>query len=257
MKSIKLFFSLILSCFILTSCVSKKDDDKIVPIDELYKSGLGLLENKKYEAASEEFGKIFFQYPGNNLTAQAELMQSYSLFLASKYLETVDILDLFIKIHPRHEDITYAYYLRALSYYMLIPNVELDQTYTYMAKQYFEEMIKLFPYTKYAIDANLKLDLVNDHIAGKHMDIGRYYLNKNNPIAAINRFSIVIKEYDSTIHVKEALYRMTESYSILGLNDEAKKYEAVLGYNHKDSIWYKYSYNLLNRDKVQKNEDDK
>jgi outer membrane protein assembly factor BamD len=247
MKLAKLLFYTITTCSVLSSCANKKmDEDLIVPAPELYNNGLVLLEKQKYSKAAEEFSRIFYQDPGNKMTPQAELMQSYSLFLAGQYEEAIDVLDSFIKLHPMHEDIAYAYYLKALSYYMQISNVQLDQSRTFLAKKSFEDVTTLFPKTKYSIDAALKIDLVNDHLAGKEMDVGRYYLRQNNPIAAINRFQLIVDNYQTTSHIPEALYRLVESYLMLGLSDEAKKYAAVLGHNYPDSTWYKYCYSLIN-----------
>lgn len=244
----KLFFSIIIISLAISGCKSKKnDDDIILPSAKLYKDGLSLLEKQKYSQAAEQFGRIFYQNPGDSITPQAELMQSYSLFLAGQYEEAIDVLDTFIKLHPANEDIEYAYYLKALSYYMQISNVQLDQSRTLLAKLSFEDVINFFPKTKYAIDAALKIDLVNDHLAGKEMYIGRYYLKKNNPIAAINRFELVIDNYQTTSHTPEALYRLVESYSMLGLNAEAKKYASVLGHNYPDSQWYRYSTSLVSK----------
>ena len=247
MKLAKLLFYTITTCLILSGCKTKKtDEDLIVPAPELYNDGLILLEKQQYLKAAEEFSRIFYQDPGNKMTPQAELMQSYSLFLACQYEEAIDVLDSFINLHPMHEDIAFAYYLKALSYYMQISNVQLDQSRTFLAKKSFEDVTTLFPKTKYSIDAALNIDLVNDHLAGKEMDVGRYYLMQNNPIAAINRFQIIVDDYQTTSHIPEALYRLVESYLMLGISNEAKNYAAVLGHNYPDSTWYKYCYSLIN-----------
>lgn len=246
MKLIKLLSILFIIGFSLSGCKSKKtDNDLVTPVEELYNGGVALLQKQKYLKASEEFGKVFYQHPGNEFTPRAELMQAYSLFLASQYDEAIDVLDVFIALHPANEDIAYAYYLKALSYYMLISNVSLDQSRTFLAKKSFEDVILKFPKTKYAIDASLKIDLVNDHLAGKEIAVGRYYLNEKNPIAAINRFQQVVDNYQTTSHTAEALYRLVESYIMLGLPDEAKKYASVLGYNYPNSRWYSYAYKLI------------
>jgi len=249
MKLTKLYLaSLVLICFSFSGCKNKKgDDDLVVPAPELYNKGLAYLDQGKHTQAAEEFDKIFFQHPGDDIAPQAELMHAYSLFLATQYDEAVDVLDTFIKLHPMNVDIAYAHYLKALSYYMQISNVRLDQSRTALAKASFEEVIKRFPNTRYAIDSALKIDLVNDHLAGKEMEIGRGYLKQSNPSAAINRFQNVIENYQTTSHIAEALYRLVVSYVALGLPEEAKKYAAVLGANFKDSNWYKYSYSLLNK----------
>jgi outer membrane protein assembly factor BamD len=172
-------------------------------------------------------------------------MEGYSLYLASKYEDASDVLENFIRLHPMHGDIAYAYYLRGLCEYMQISRAELDQSATARAKNVFNEVIKRFPNTKYALDSALKIDLVYDHLAGSEMDIGRYYLAQNNPVSAIPRFQKVIKDYETTSHLPEALYRMVESYWMLSLKDEAKKYGSVLGHNYNASKWYKKAYRLL------------
>jgi outer membrane protein assembly factor BamD len=174
-------------------------------------------------------------------------MEAYSLYLDGKYEDSSDVLENFIKIHPMNIDISYAYYLRGLSEYMSISRAELDQTATENAKQAFGELIARFPGTKYSIDAALKMDLIDDHLAGSEMDIGCYYLVVNNPISAIARFQHVIQHYSTTTHAAEALYRMVEAYMMLGLVEEAKKYASVLGYNYNHSKWYKRAYRLVSR----------
>ncbi|PCJ29273.1 MAG: outer membrane protein assembly factor BamD [Rickettsiales bacterium] len=246
MNYIKSLSLIALASFALVSCKSKpKDTDAITPAAEIYQAGVGMLAEKQYKNAALEFEKIFFQHPGNEITPRAELMQAYSLYLDGEYDEAVDVLEIFIKLHPRHSDIAYAYYLKALSNYTQISNVKLDQSRTRYAREGLREVIKRFPGTKYATDAALKIDLVNDHLAGKEMMVGRYYLNKKNPIAAIKRFQTVIDKYDTTSHTPEALHRLVESNLMLGLTEEAKKYAAVLNHNYHDSQWYGYSYNLL------------
>lgn len=231
---------------LVTGCkTTKTDDEQIVPVDTLYQSGINFLQQNKYSKAAAEFEKIFFQHPGSPLTPQAELMQAYSLYLEGEYDHAIDVLDIFIKLHPRHEDIAYAYYLKSLSNYVQISDVKLDQSRTRYAKEDFEEVITRFPATKYAVDAALKIDLVNDRLAGGEMMIGRYYLKKRNPIAAIRRFQTVIDNYDTTSHAEEALFRLVEASVMLGLTDEAQKYAATLSHNYPSGQWYKKSYSLL------------
>ncbi len=246
MKNKKIFLFLFsLTALSLASCKSKLKDEVIVPAEESYSAGIVQLNKDEYKKAAEHFEKVFFQHPGNEITPQAELMQAYSLYLAGEYDDVVDVLDIFIKLHPRHEDIAYAYYLKALANYVQISSVLLDQSRTRYAKEDFEELIRRFPSTKYAIDAALKIDLVNDHLAGKEMLVGRYYLKKKNPIAAVKRFQTVINEYDTTSHAEEALYRLIETNLMLGLKDEAEKYVAVLEHNYPKSNWLQNARNLL------------
>lgn len=233
-------------CIFLTGCKNRKsDDENITPARLLYNSGKELLRGGKYKKAAEEFGKIYFQHPGSDITPQAELMEAYALYLDGKYEESSDVLENFIKIHPLNMDIAYAYYLRGLAEYMQISRAELDQTATEKAKAAFGELMTRFPGTKYAIDASLKLDLVYDHLAGSEMDVGHYYLVINNPISAISRYQNVIQNYGTTSHVAEALYRMTEAYLMLGLREEAEKYGSTLGHNYNNNKWYKKAYQLL------------
>jgi outer membrane protein assembly factor BamD len=230
---------------LFAGCKTKKDEDTIIPADESYAKGIELLTKKKYKNAADAFSKIYFQHPGSTLSAQGEIMEAYSLYLAGEYDDATDVLDIFIKIHPLHEDIAYAYYLKALSYYMQMSNSDHDQSKTVLAKAAFNDVIAKFPNTKYAIDVALKMDLVNDHLAGSEMNVGRFYLAQNNPIAAAGRFETVIRDYQTTSHAAEALYRMVESYVLLGLKEEAMRYAAVLGHNYPESSWYRHSFNLL------------
>lgn len=237
--------SFILLALGLSACKSKLKDEPIVPAQESYDSGMVQFNKGEYKKAAEHFERVFFQHPGNEITPRAELMQAYSLYLASEYDEAADVLDIFIKLHPRNEDIAYAYYMKALSNYAQVSEVKLDQSRTRYAKEGFEELIRRFPGTKYAIDAELKMDLLDDHLAGKEMLVGRYYLKRKNPIAAMKRFQTVIDEYKTTMHAEEALYRLIETNLMLGLTDEAKKYAVVLEHNNPSGMWYRKAQNLL------------
>ena len=245
MKIIRSLF-IVTALISLVACQSKsKDADKIVPAQELYNLGIKELEAKNYSKAANAFEKVFFQHPGNSITADAELMQAYSLYLDGEYDEVGDVLDIFLKLHPRHKDVAYAYYLKALANYVQISNITLDQSRTRYAKEGLEEVIRRYPGSKYAIDAALKIDLVNDHLAGKEMLVGRYYLKKRNPVAAIKRFQEVVEEYSTTTHIPEALHRLVESNLMLGLVNEAKKYAKVLEHNYPQSKWTAFSKRLL------------
>lgn len=245
MNYIKRFLPIILASLVLVSCKSKIEDENIVPAQELYDAGVQHLNQGEHKKASVEFEKVFYQHPGNLLTPKAELMNAYSLYLLGEYEDAEDVLDVFIGLHPRNEYIQYAYYLKALSSYTQISNVKLDQSKTRQAREGLEEVINRFSGSKYAIDASLKLDLANDHLAGKEMLVGRYYLKRKNPIAAIKRFQVVVNEYDTTSHVQEALYRLVESNMMIGLEAEARKYAEVLRHNYPESSWYKHTSHLL------------
>lgn len=238
---------LLLLPFLLISCKSTKEDLTITPASTLYQKGEALMIEKKYKESAEEFSKIYFQHPGSDIAPRAEIMQAYSLYLASRYDEAVDVLDNFTKLHPIHQNIDYVFYLKALCYYMEISDAEHDQGKTISANLSFLDVINRFPNSKYAVDSSLKLDLVRDHLAGLEMNVGRFYLKKKNPIASIKRFQYVVQNFQTTNHITEALYRMVECYIMLGVKEEASKYAAVLGHNYPDSEWYKKAYSLINR----------
>jgi outer membrane protein assembly factor BamD len=239
--------SVILCIFMLGACSSKKDDS-VLPtqsVDEMYGDGIKNLEKKNYDKAIEKFEDLQRTYPYSKWATKSEIMSAYSSYKDGKYDDAVATLDRFIKLHPGNEDIQYAYYLKALSYYEQISDITKDQGYSDYAKTALQEVITRFPNTRYANDAKLKIDLVNDHLAGKEVDVGRYYLKQGSYLAAINRFQQVIKKYDTTAHVPEALHRLVECYMALGVRDEATKYASVLGYNFPESKWYEQSYKLI------------
>jgi outer membrane protein assembly factor BamD len=172
-------------------------------------------------------------------------MSAYALYQGGKYDESVVAADRFIQLHPGHRDIAYAYYLKALDYYVQIADVARDQKVTEKAMAALGEVVRRFPDSRYGRDARLKIDLARDHLAGKEMEIGRWYERQGSYLAAINRFKRVIDQYQTTTHVPEALHRLTECYMALGLADEAQRTAAVLGYNYPGSAWYSDSYALL------------
>lgn len=241
-------FSLIVVIIILLGCShSEQERDSLIPAPELYNNGLKLFNQKNYTAAIKEFETLFLQHPNSSITQESQIMRAYSLYLNNQYDDAIDVLNMFIKLHPINQYITFAHYLKSLCYYVEISDANLDQSKTVLAKESFKDVIKKFPDSKYAVDSSLKMDLINDHLAGREMDIGRYYLNKNNPIAAIKRFQNVIKNYQNTTHTPEALFRLVESYESLGLPKEAKRYATILGYNYKKNKWYAYTVKLLSK----------
>jgi outer membrane protein assembly factor BamD len=172
-------------------------------------------------------------------------MSGYSLYLQNKYTEAIGTLERFIQLHPAHRDIGYAYYLRALCYYEQIADIERDQKGTEQAMNALREVVNRFPDTAYANDAKLKIDLCIDHLAGKEMEIGRFYQKQHLYAAAIGRFQRVVDDFQTTNHVPEALARLTEIYLVLGLKDQARKTAAVLGYNYPGNEWYIDTYAQL------------
>lgn len=215
------------------------------PVGELYNEGAAAMDAKEYDRAFNLFNEVERQHPYSQWATRAQLMAAYAAYEGEDYDESLLALDRFIRLHPGHKDIDYAYYLRALNYYDQISDVGRDQEMTSLAKENFESILRGYPNSKYARDARLKRDLTLDHLAGKEMSIGRYYLVRNQYAAAIRRFTTVIKDYQTTTHVPEALHRLVESYLSLGIPSEAERVAAVLGYNYPGSVWYEDTYKLL------------
>jgi outer membrane protein assembly factor BamD len=216
-----------------------------MPVEQLYNNGVDALHDKRYGTAIAQFDALQQNYPYSTWAANAQLMEGYTLYLQNKYTEAIGTLDRFIQLHPAHRDIAYAYYLRALSYYEQIDDIQRDQAGTDQAMTALQEVVTRFPDSAYARDARLKIDLCRDHLAGKEMEIGRWYQRQNLNTAAIGRFQRVVDNYQTTNHVPEALSRLTEIYLQLGMRDEAKRTAAVLGYNYPGNSWYRDSYNQL------------
>ena len=215
------------------------------PVEVLYNNGLDAVNDKRYTTANDQFNALEQNYPFSTWAVNAQIMQGYSQYLENKYTDAIATLDRFIQLHPVHRDIAYVYYLRALCYYEQIADIERDQQGTEQAMSALQEVVTRFPNTSFASDARLKIDLCRDHLAGKEMEIGRYYQKQHLYQAAVGRFQKVVDEYQTTAHVPEALARLVEVYLVLGLRDQAKKTAAVLGYNDPGSEWYQESYDQL------------
>jgi outer membrane protein assembly factor BamD len=222
-----------------------KLDASQTPVEELYNNGVDALSQKRYVAANRQFDLVEQNYPYSSWAVNAQLMQGYTQYLQNHYTEAIGTLDRFIQLHPAHRDIAYAYYLRALCYYEQIADIQRDQKSTQLAMNALQEVVNRFPDSAYARDARLKIDLARDHLAGKEMDIGRWYEKQHLYAAAIGRFQRVVDDYQTTNHTPEALHRLTEIYLILGMKDEARKTASVLGYNYPGNEWYEDSYNQL------------
>jgi outer membrane protein assembly factor BamD len=238
--------SAVLLVLALTAC---GDDEGPVyieqPVEQLYNHALNELYLKNYEESARLFDEVERQHPYSAWASKAQLMAAFAQYQDSKYDDAINTLDRFIQLHPGHKDIAYAYYLRGISYYEQISDVERDQKMTRLALANLDEVSRRFPDSKYARDSRFKMDLTRDQLAGKHMSIGRFYLSGGEYLAAINRFRIVIKNFQTTTHVPEALHRLVEAYLALGVVDEAQANAAVLGYNYPGSEWYADSYALL------------
>jgi outer membrane protein assembly factor BamD len=238
---------------LLSGCGSSDDSAKTLPVgpvEELYNNGVDALNGRRFSSAGDQFNAVEQNYPYSTWAVNAQLMSGYSNYLQNKYTDAIGILDRFIQLHPAHRDIAYAYYLRSLCYYEQIADIQRDQKGTEQAMNALREVVTRFPDTTYARDAKLKIDLCFDHLAGKEMEIGRFYQKQHLYEAAIGRFQRVVDDYQTTNHAPEALARLTEVYLALGLKDQARKTAAVLGYNYPGSEWYDDSYAQLVGDGV-------
>ena len=216
-----------------------------VPVEQLYSRGVDALTAQRYDTAVTQFDLLEQTYPYSSFAVNAQMMQGYAEYLRNHYTDSIGVLDRFIQLHPAHRDIAYVYYLRALDYYEQIADIQRDQKGTQDALAALQEVVTRFPESAYGRDARLKVDLARDHLAGKEMEVGRYYERQKLYTAAIGRFQRVVDEYQTTNHVPEALHRLTEIYLLLGLPDQARKTAAVLGHNYPGSDWYEDSYNNL------------
>lgn len=251
-----LFLVLFLSLGLAACGTSKKAADSAItadrPVETIYNEAADELDAGHYAKAARLFNEVERQHPYSQWATQAQLMAAYAQYRGGQFVEAQIALERFIRLHPGHKDIDYAYYLRGLCNYDQITDVTRDQDMTREALQNFDTLLRLFPESTYARDTKLKRDLTLDHLAGKQMDIGRYYLTRGFYTAGIKRFMVVVREYQTTTHVPEALHRLVESYMHLGLFEEATRVAAVLGYNYPGSRWYADSYRLLNPEQRQK-----
>ncbi|HLN23712.1 MAG TPA: outer membrane protein assembly factor BamD [Patescibacteria group bacterium] len=227
---------------------ANKDTYKERPVEILYNEAIDLLNQEEYTLAAKAFDEVERQHPYSVWATKAQLMAAYAQYQRNKFDEAVIALDRFIQLHPSHKDVAYAYYLKALCYYEQIADVTRDQKMTDQAMKALQEVVDRFPNSKFARDAKLKIDLARDHMAGKEMAVGRYYLRQKQYLAAINRFRVVVDNYQTTTHVPEAMHRLIECYEALGLKDEAKRTAAVLGFNYPGNEWYSDSYGLVKGD---------
>ncbi len=241
-------FSLIcfLSVFLLVACDTTSEpiyEER--PVEELYNKAMDLLEAKNYRGATQQFDEVERQHPYSVWATKAQLMAAYAYYQANRYDDAIAALERFIQLHPAHPDAPYAVYLKGLSYYEQISDVARDQKMTQLSLTALKEVISRFPRSRFAKDARVKLDLTFDHLAGKEMEIGRFYQGQGQLLAATNRFKLVVDKFQTTTHTPEALHRLTECYLALGMKGEAQKSASVLGHNFPGSVWYKDSYGLI------------
>lgn len=239
---------LIIILSLVTACGSN-DDAAVKPpesAEKLYNEAYDQFGAGKYKDAVKSFEEVERQHPASEWAVNAQIMSGYASYEAQDYDNAIATLERFTKLYPNNESTPYAYYLISLCYYEQINDVGRDQKVTEQAMQALREVIRRFPDTEYARDARIKLDLTQDHLAGKEMEIGRYYLRHEDTLAATNRFRFVVENYQTTSHTAEALHRLVECYLKLGVREEAQHYAAVLGANFPSSVWYRDSYKLMN-----------
>lgn len=238
-----------LSAAVLGGCANDTAEEPAYverPVADIYNEAMDSMQAGKYSDAAKGFDEVERQHPYSKWATKAQIMAAYSWYLKGNYDDAIVALNRFIDLHPGHKEVAYAWYLKGLCYYEQISDVARDQSMTEGALDAFENVVRRFPDSDYARDARLKIDLAHDHLAGKDMDVGRYYLRAGNQLAAIGRFRRVIEKWGTTTHVPEALHRLTEAYLALGVVEEARLTAAVLQHNFPDSEWYRDSWALLN-----------
>ena len=248
------FFIFFIFIFLLSSCSKEVTKENLIKekslelqVIEAYQEGIEALEGGDVLFAAQKFNEAEILFPQGEWAPKSALMAAYSYYTQDYYGDAIAELERFIKIYPLHKNLQYAYYLLAICYYEQIVDEKKDLQSIVNAKKNFQIILDKYPNTEYAIDADFKLDLINDILAAKEMYIGLYYFEKKKWIPAINRFREITDNYDTTIYAEEALHRLVEVHYTLGLVDEAEKYAQLLGYNYQSSKWYENSYSLFNK----------
>jgi outer membrane protein assembly factor BamD len=225
------------------------------PVEQIYGDGWAQINKGNWEEAAKQFNEVDRQHPYSVWARRAQLMSAFCSYQANKYDDAVSSADQYISLHPGSPEVSYAFYLKAISLYEQIVDVGRDQSKTQGALVALQDVVQRFPDTEYARDATLKIDLTQDHLAGKEMAVGRYYLTRGDYIGGINRFKSVVQQYQTTPQIAEALERLTEAYYALGLDSEAQTAAAVLGANYPGSQWYTDAYNILRGRNLKPKED--
>ena len=248
------FFNLILVLLLFFSCSKKEIKESIIKeksldlqVYEAYAEGKKSLENGDVLFAAKKFNEAEILFPQSEWAPKSALMAAYSYYIQDYYADAIAELIRFQKIYPKHVNLDYANYLLAICYYEQIVDETKDLNSIVKAQEGLNYVLDNFPNSEYALDAEFKLDLVNDILASKEMYVGRYYFEKKKWIPAINRFRVVVDEYENTIYIEEALHRLVEVHYIIGLTEEAKKYAKILGYNYQSSKWYEQTYSVFNK----------
>ena len=253
MKKIFIFF-IFFTYLIISGCGQKKVEVK--PLEDTnidsqmikaYNEGLTALDNKDYMLAVKKFGEAEILYPQSIWAPRSALMTAYSYYVYERYFDTIFELERFLKTYPEHNRKNYAYYLLGLAYYEQIVDEKKDLEPIINSKKYFQIIINEYPGSEYAADAEFKLDLIKEILAAKEMYLGRYYIEKEKWIPAINRYKTILENYDDTIYVEEAIHRLVEIHYKVGLINESKKYANLLGYNYQSGEWYEKSYKIFNK----------
>jgi outer membrane protein assembly factor BamD len=248
-------------CSIFDKDDANNDDNKEAatykerPVEQIYADAWKKIHQGSWSDAAKQFDEVERQHPYSVWARRAMLMSAFCSYQANKYTDAIATADAYISLHPGSQEVAYAFYLKAISLYEQIVDVGRDQSDTEGALVALQDVVQRFPDTEYARDATLKIDLTNDHLAGKEMSVGRYYQTRGDFIGAINRFRVVVEQYQRTPQIAEALERLTEAYYSLGLYDEAKTAAAVLGANYPGSPWYQDAYNLLKGHNLKPEED--
>ncbi len=245
MKKTSLLFCVLMALAGVNGCASTADEETPLTAEEQYNQAYKEMEETSYKTAAKSFEKVELEHPYSKWAVKAKIMGAYSFYKAKEYDDAIMALDRFIKFHPGNKDIAYAYYLKALCYYDQIESPENDQGNTSKALAALEQVVLRFPNSEYAKDAEQKIILAKDRLAGQEMVIGRYYLSQKNYLSALNRFSAVVNNYQTTTQIEEALYRQVEIYKILGLSKEAQTAARVLKYNYPQSPWTQKAESLM------------
>ncbi len=237
------------------SCSKKEIKENVIlekslemQVLEAYEEGMKALNSNDVLFAAKKFNEAEILFPQSDWAPRSALMAAYSYYKQDYYGDAIAELERFLRVYPNHKNISYAYYLLGVSYYEQIVDEKKDLQSIIKSKGIFQTLIEKFPNTEYAIDAEFKIDLINDILAAKEVYIGRHYVKKQKWIPALNRFKNVLKNYETTYHVEEAIHRLVEIYYILGMEEESLKYASLLGYNYNSGEWYKETYKIFNKE---------
>ena len=242
----KKIFAILVLGLLISACASKEENLNL-PAENLYNQAYENLEATKYKKAAEQFEQLESEHPYSKWAVKAKLMAAYAYYKNESYDDAIMAADRFLKYHPGNKDADYAYYLKGMSYYDQISSAEKDQLNTQKAEETFQRLVMLYPDSKYAKDVMQKINLAEDYKAAQEMIIGRYYLNNKNYLSALNRFNVVLEQYQKTVQIEEALYREVEIYAILGMNKYAKGYYKILNMNYPNGKWTAKAENIINK----------